>query len=230
VPIIVREGWAIIAGFAVATGAAWYLGWRFFGWPGHIGGGLGLILTAWSAWFFRDPARSVPTEPGLVISPADGLVCYAGPGQPPAELKFDGTAGAGMTRISVFMNVFNVHVNRCPVDATIAAVDYRPGKFFNASLDKASEHNERCSLRLRPSALPTADMACVQIAGLIARRIVCKVGPGASLRAGQRFGLIRFGSRVDVYLPRGVQPLVGVGDRSVAGETVFARLIPPEPR
>jgi phosphatidylserine decarboxylase len=131
-----------------------------------------------------------------------------------------------MTRVSVFMNVFNVHVNRSPVEGAVSAVDYRPGKFFNASFDKASEHNERCSLRLKAAA--GAELACVQIAGLIARRIVCRARPGDALLAGQRFGLIRFGSRVDVYLPAGVAPLVKIGERSVAGETVFARL--PEAR
>jgi phosphatidylserine decarboxylase len=173
-------------------------------------------------WFFRDPARRIPQEPGLVISPADGVVCFAGPARPPPELKIDDATAAAMTRISVFMNVFNVHVNRSPADGVVTAVDYRPGKFFNASLDKASEDNERCSLRLR---LPDGrDLACVQIAGLVARRIICKIGPGAALRAGQRYGLIRFGSRVDVYLPPGVRPLLAVGDKSVAGETIIARL------
>lgn len=198
------------------------LGVWFLGPVGHIGGVIGLILTAWCVWFFRDPARRVPADPGVVISPADGVVCYVGPSRPPAEVQVPEPAASAMTRVSIFMNVFNVHVNRCPADATVVAVHYRPGRFFNASLDKASEHNERCALHLR---LPDGrDMVCVQIAGLIARRIVCKVAPGRALLAGERFGLIRFGSRVDVYLPRGVTPRVAVGDRSVAGETVLARL------
>jgi phosphatidylserine decarboxylase len=194
---------------------------------GAVVGGVTGLLTLWAIWFFRDPPRRTPSDPGLVICPADGVISFVGPCRPPEELAVDGVQAAGMTRVSVFMNVFNVHVNRSPTDAVVSTVHYRPGKFFNASLDKASEHNERCSLKL---VLPDGrDMVCVQIAGLIARRIVCRAKPGDAYRAGQRFGLIRFGSRVDVYLPARVEPRVRTGQSVVAGETVFATLVPEVP-
>jgi phosphatidylserine decarboxylase len=189
---------------------------------GYAAGAIGAILTLWCLWFFRDPARDVPQIPGVVVSPADGVVCQVSHAKPPPDLSLAEGPTTGMTRVSVFMNVFNVHVNRAPCDCTVTKIAYHPGKFFNASLDKASEHNERNSLAIR-----TADgtvLACVQIAGLVARRIICKVREGDRLRAGQRYGLIRFGSRVDVYLPAGVQPRVSVGNRMVAGETIIAVL------
>jgi phosphatidylserine decarboxylase len=213
-PPIAREGWPIIAVIALigaaVVGVLWWL-------TGPIGGVIAVVLcglvTLWAVWFFRDPARNTPE--GLFIAPADGVVCFVGPATPPAEL---GLTGA-FARISIFMNVFNVHVNRSPADATVTGVHYRPGKFFNASLDKASEHNERCAVGLKLADGTPA--ACVQIAGLIARRVICRATAGQSLRAGQRFGLIRFGSRVDVYLPAGIEPVVKVGQMTVAGETVI---------
>ena len=182
-------------------------------------GWIGVGLTVWVYYFFRDPERVTPTRPGVIVSPADGVISLIEPAVPPAELGMDDTA---LTRISVFMNVFNCHVNRSPVAGEVVSVAYRPGKFFNASLDKASADNERNSLRLK---IPDErELAVVQIAGLVARRIVCFVKPGAELQAGERFGLIRFGSRLDVYLPEGVEPLVAIGQTMVAGETVLANL------
>jgi phosphatidylserine decarboxylase len=192
------------------------------GWPGYVAGGIGSILTLWCIWFFRDPQRLTPAVPGAVISPADGVVCQVTPAKPPVDLGLSEAATAGMTRVAIFMNVFNVHVNRSPVAATVARISYRPGKFLTASLDKASDDNERCALLLRTH--DGIDIACVQIAGLVARRIICKAKEGATLRPGQRYGLIRFGSRVDVYLPAGATPRVAVGDRTVAGETILATL------
>jgi phosphatidylserine decarboxylase len=160
-----------------------------------------------------------PKGDSLVVSPADGIVSLIEPAVPPAELGMDDTP---LTRISVFMNVFNCHVNRAPVAGEITDIAYRAGKFFNASLDKASKDNERNSLRIKMA--DGRDIAVVQIAGLVARRIVCFTKPGAHTQAGQRFGLIRFGSRVDVYLPQGVTPKVSIGQTMVAGETVLAEL------
>ncbi len=205
------EGWRFIGIFALVT-----LAIGFF-WPPllFVGG----VLTAWCAYFFRNPERITPTREGLVISPADGVVQMIQLAAPPPELEM---GDAPLTRISIFMNVFNVHVNRAPVDGKIAKLAYRPGKFLNASLDKASEHNERQSVRM--TLADGRDIAFVQIAGLVARRILIWVSEGQKLAAGERFGLIRFGSRVDVYLPDGVSPLVCVGQIAVAGETVIADL------
>ena len=182
-------------------------------------GWIGVGLTVWCYYFFRDPERVTPDRPGLIVSPADGIISLIEPAVPPKEL---GMSDRPLTRVSVFMNVFNCHVNRAPVAGEITAVAYRPGKFFNASLDKASEHNERNSLCIRLS--DGREIAVVQIAGLVARRIVCFVAPGAQTATGERFGLIRFGSRLDVYLPPGVTPLVSLGQTMVAGETVLAEL------
>ncbi|KPQ05994.1 MAG: phosphatidylserine decarboxylase Psd [Rhodobacteraceae bacterium HLUCCA12] len=206
-----REGYPFIAIFAAVT-LVLFLIWEPLGW-------IGVVLTIWCYYFFRDPERVTPQRDGLLVSPADGVVSLIEPAAPPEEL---GLGPTPMTRVSVFMNVFNCHVNRIPVSATVAAVSYRPGKFFNASLDKASTDNERNAL-----ALQLADgrkIAVVQIAGLVARRIVCDVAPGTALETGERFGMIRFGSRVDVYLPDGVHPLVALGQTMVAGETVIADL------
>lgn len=186
-------------------------------------GWVGVGLTVWCYYFFRDPERVSPTRPGLIVSPADGIVSLIEPAVPPAEL---GMADEALTRVSVFMNVFNCHVNRTPIAGEITSVAYRPGKFFNASLDKASVDNERNSLCVRME--DGTELAVVQIAGLVARRIVCFVEPGAKMQTGERFGLIRFGSRLDVYLPHGVTPLVSIGQTMVAGETVVAQLPPPE--
>lgn len=213
---IAREGRPFIAAFAVATLilgliAEWLL----------IPGG---VLTAWCILFFRDPHRMTPTRDGLVVSPADGLVVSVASVPWPKELAM----GDGMaTRIGIFMNVFDVHVNRVPVDGRITRLAYVPGAFFNASFDKASEQNERQLV-----AMETRDgrpLAFVQIAGLVARRIVCKLTEGQTVLAGERMGMIRFGSRVDVYLPAGVAPLVVEGQRCVAAETVLADLASSEP-
>lgn len=211
-----REGWPFVAGFAVAA-AALALLWQPLGW-------LGLLATGWCAYFFRDPARTVPDRDGLVVSPADGMVQLVEPAVPPPEL---GMGELSRPRISIFMDVLDVHVNRMPVAATVVRRAYRKGKFFDASLDKASQENERMALRLALG--DGQEMAVVQIAGLVARRIKCWVREGDFLPAGERFGLIRFGSRVDVYLPDGVAPLVAEGQRAVAGETVLADLLAVEP-
>ncbi|MBL3585317.1 phosphatidylserine decarboxylase [Rhodovulum sulfidophilum] len=199
---------AIAAGLTVL----FFLIWPPLGW-------IGLGLTVWVYYFFRDPERVTPTRPGLMVSPADGIVSLLEPAVPPAEL---GLGDAPMMRVSVFMSVFNCHVNRLPAAGRVTAVAYRPGKFLNASLDKASEDNERNGL-----AVELADgrrYGVVQIAGLVARRILCWTAEGQSLATGGRFGLIRFGSRLDIYLPEGVEPLVAIGQTMVAGETVIADL------
>lgn len=206
-----REGYPFIGIFAAVT-LVLFLIWQPLGW-------IGVVLTIWCYYFFRDPERVTPQRAGLLVSPADGVISLIEPAVPPAEL---GMGEAPMMRVSVFMNVFNCHVNRMPVAGKVSAVSYRPGKFFNASLDKASTDNERNSV-----ALEMADgrkIAVVQIAGLVARRIVCDVKPDTVLEAGERFGMIRFGSRLDVYLPEGVHPMVALGQTMVAGETVLADL------
>ncbi len=218
-PVLVpihREGWPFIAIFAVV---ALVLGWIWT--PLYIPG---CILVAWCVYFFRDPDRVTPIRAGLVVSPADGVVQMIQPAPPPEELDM-GTEP--LTRVSVFMNVFNVHVNRIPIDGTIDKLSYRPGKFLNASLDKASIDNERQAVRMT-----TTDghaVAFVQIAGLVARRILCNLTIDQPVLAGERFGMIRFGSRVDVYLPNGIAPLVCVGQNCVAGETVLADMVASEP-
>lgn len=209
------EGRKFVAIFAGAT-LLLFLVADILGW-------IGVGLTVWCYYFFRDPERVPPSRSGVIVSPADGIVSLIEKAVPPEEL---GMSGEALTRISVFMSVFNCHVNRMPVGGRIEAVAYRPGKFFNASLDKASADNERNSLRI---AMPDGrDVAVVQIAGLVARRIVCFVKAGDSLSTSERFGLIRFGSRLDVYLPDGVVPLVHVGQTMVAGETVLADLTLPD--
>jgi phosphatidylserine decarboxylase len=218
-PILVpinRDGWPFIAAFAVVAIVLAIL-WQPLGW-------IGALLTGWCAYFFRDPPRITPTRPGLVVSPADGVVQMIQPAVPPEEL---GLAPQPLTRISIFMNVFDVHVNRSPISGTVANLAYRPGKFFNASLDKASAFNERQAIRLRLE--DGRDLAVVQIAGLVARRIRCDLKQAQTVRTGERFGLIRFGSRLDVYLPEGVSPLVAVGQTTIAGETVIADLAATEP-
>ncbi len=211
-----RAGWPFIGLFAAATvGMAWVsepLGW------------IGAVLTAWCVYFFRDPDRVTPTREGLMAAPADGVVCLVDEAPPPPEL---GMGTAPRPRICIFMNVFNVHVNRAPIAGTVSGLAYVPGRFINASFDKASEHNERQCLRLTMT--DGRDIAFVQIAGLLARRIVCQVDEGSRLKTGERFGLIRFGSRVDTYLPEGMAPLVSVGQTTVAAETVIADLKATEP-
>ena len=186
-------------------------------------GWVGIGLTIWCYYFFRDPKRTIPVRDGLLVSPADGVISLIEKTMPPPELDIEKEE---LTRISVFMNVFNCHVNRSPIAGKVMEINYRPGKFFNASLDKASVDNERNSLVLQ---IPDGrQIVVVQIAGLVARRIVSFVKPKQTLRIGQRFGLIRFGSRVDIYLPTGVQPLVCLGQTMVSGETVIADLTSKE--
>lgn len=203
------EGRRFVAIFAAITLGLFFLA-EPLGW-------IGVGLTVWCYYFFRDPERITPQRDGLIVSPADGVISLIEKAVPPKEL---GMPDAALTRISVFMSVFNCHVNRAPIGGDVAAIAYRPGKFLSASLDKASEDNERNSLRIGLS--DGRDLAVVQIAGLVARRIVCFVKPGDALSTGERFGLIRFGSRLDVYLPDGVAPLVSVGQTMIAGETVLA--------
>ena len=207
-----REGWRFVAIFGAVTLLLYWFGL----WPLAL---LGLVLTAWCAYFFRDPQRVTPLGDGFVISPADGQVSAIEKLVPPPELDLPREP---MLRISVFMNVFDVHVNRAPVAAKIKKITYVPGLFLNADLDKASLDNERQAFTLEMG--NGLSLGVVQIAGLVARRIVKFVGDGEALQAGQRFGLIRFGSRVDVYVPEGTTICVGVGQRAVAGETVLANL------
>ena len=182
-------------------------------------GWVGIGLTIWCYYFFRDPKRTIPVRDGLLVSPADGVISLIEKTMPPPELDIEKEE---LTRISVFMNVFNCHINRSPITGKVMEINYRSGKFFNASLDKASVDNERNSLVLQ---IPDGrQIVVVQIAGLVARRIVSFVKPKQTLQIGQRFGLIRFGSRVDIYLPTGVQPLVCIGQTMVSGETVIADL------
>lgn len=204
-------------------------GWRFAGIFAAISlvlyfiaaplGVLGLALTGWCVYFFRDPNRMVPQDSNLVVSPADGMVVAVQSVVPPKAFEI-GTEER--VRISIFLNVFDVHVNRMPIGGTVRKVIYRPGKFLNASLDKASEDNE-CNTVIID--LPNQQtLAVTQIAGLIARRILCDVKEDDVLQTGQRYGLIRFGSRADIYLPVGMQSLVCEGQRTVAGETILADL------
>lgn len=203
------EGWKFVSIFGAITLVLFWI-WDPLGW-------LGLGLTVWCYYFFRDPKRAVPQNAGLLVSPADGVVSLIEHAVPPAEL---GLGPEALVRVSVFMSVFNCHVNRAPIAGRITAVAYRPGTFVNASLDKASTDNERNALAIEMADGRT--IAVVQIAGLVARRIMCWKKPGDSVRTGERFGLIRFGSRLDVYLPAGVEPQVALGQTMVAGETVIA--------
>lgn len=208
IPPIHPEGYPFIGGFALASLILFWL-WTPLGW-------IGALLTVWCALFFRDPIRVTPQRDGLVVAPADGRISMITHALPPAEL---GLGDRPLLRISIFMNVFNVHVNRSPVPGRIERIAYRPGAFINAELDKASEDNERNSLLI---SMPQGRIGVVQIAGLVARRIVSFAREGQMIGVGERFGLIRFGSRVDVYLPDGVAPLVSEGQTSIAGETVLA--------
>lgn len=211
------EGYRFVGIFGVVS-LILFAVWDPLGW-------IGLGLTVWCYYFFRDPQRAVPQAEGLMVSPADGVISLIERASPPPEL---GMGDDQRLRVSVFMSVFNCHVNRAPVAAKLLKMAYRPGKFLNASLDKASEDNERNSLLLELE--DGRQIAVVQIAGLVARRIVPFVTEGQRLLTGERFGLIRFGSRVDVYLPEGVEPLVALGQTMVAGETVIADLGQPLPR
>lgn len=177
----------------------------------------GLILTVWCIYFFRNPIRYTPQHSSLVISPADGRILSIAKSTPPINT---GLEGEEWTKISIFMNVFDVHVNRAPMEGKIINKTYFPGSFLDASLDKASEKNERLSLTMQTTY--GKDIAFVQIAGLIARRILCDVSIGSELKQGEQYGIIRFGSRVDVWLPNPISPQVIVGQRTYAGETILA--------
>ena len=208
IPPIHPEGYPFIGGFALASLILFWI-WTPLGW-------IGTVLTVWCALFFRDPVRVTPVREGIVVSPADGRVSMIAQVLPPAEL---GLGDKPLPRISIFMSVFNCHVNRSPVAGRIDRIAYRPGTFINAELDKASEDNERNSLVI---STPNGRIGVIQIAGLVARRIVSFVREGQSIGAGERFGLIRFGSRLDVYLPEGTKSLVSEGQTAVAGETILA--------
>jgi phosphatidylserine decarboxylase len=210
-----REGIKFVLLFALITIGLFFIS-DWLGWAG-VG------LTIWCYYFFRDPQRTTPTRDGLLVSPADGIISLIEKAVPPEEL---GMSPEALIRVSVFMNVFNCHVNRAPIAGDVVSIAYRAGKYFNASLDKASSDNERNSLALKIA--DGRQIAVVQIAGLVARRIVCFVKTSQVMRTGERFGLIRFGSRIDVYLPEGVHPLVSVGQSMVAGETVIADLTADE--
>jgi len=205
------EGFPFVGGLALASLVLFWL-WSPLGW-------IGTILTAWCAYFFRDPVRVTPVREGIVVAPADGRISRIANASPPAEL---GLGAKPLTRVSIFMSVFDCHVNRSPVSGRIERIAYHAGKFLNADLDKASEDNERNALVITTAS--GARIVVVQIAGLIAQRIVCFVREGISIGAGERFGMIRFGSRLDVYLPDGVRPIVAEGQTAIAGETVLADL------
>ncbi|WP_310620201.1 phosphatidylserine decarboxylase [Flexibacterium corallicola] len=205
-----REGYPFIAIAAVLTIVLGWI-WDPLFW-------IGAALTIWVCYFFRDPPRVTPVKKGLVVSPADGTVCLMGPAVPPKELDM---GEEPLMRVCVFMNVFNCHVNRAPIAGRITRVAYKAGKFFNAELDKASEDNERNGIIIEND---EHRVGVVQIAGLVARRIVCFVKEGETISAGDRFGLIRFGSRLDIYMPAGTQPQVAIGQTMIAGESIIADL------
>jgi len=205
------EGYPFIGAFALVSLVLFWL-WSPLGW-------LGTLATIWCAYFFRDPPRVTPVREGLVVAPADGRISQVISAIPPNDLDL---GSRPLPRISIFMSVFDCHVNRSPAAGKIEKIVYHPGKFLNADLDKASVDNERNCLVI---ATPSARVAVIQIAGLVARRIVCFVRPGQSIGAGERFGMIRFGSRLDVYLPEGATPMVATGQTSIAGETVLADLL-----
>ena len=207
-PIIAKEGWPFLAiAVAVSLAVGLFAGW---GWSVPL-----WLIALFVLQFFRDPAREVPADPLAVVSPADGRVVVVGRARDPYR-------DCDALKISVFMNVFNVHSNRSPIDGTVSKVEYHAGSFFNAALDKASLENERNALLLRTQS--GQDVTCVQVAGLIARRILCYVREDAVLVRGQRYGFIRFGSRVDLYLPLDAEPQAALGDKVYAAETILARL------
>ncbi len=210
-PNIHNEGWRFVGIFAAVTALLAIL-WEPLGW-------IGLILTIFCYYFFRDPERVTPQIDNVVVSPADGIVQMIAKVKAPEELKM---GNQEFTRVSVFMSVFNVHVNRAPAEGKITQSVYVPGKFLNATLDKASKDNERQLLAMKTKS--GKDLCFVQIAGLVARRIVCDAAVGQDYKVGERFGMIRFGSRLDVYLPEGVEPQVVLGQTMVAGESIIANL------
>jgi phosphatidylserine decarboxylase len=209
------QGYPFIGGFALASLILFWL-WTPLGW-------IGTLATAWCAYFFRDPVRVTPLREGLVVSPADGRVSRVVNAVPPAELAL---SDRPLPRISIFMSVFDCHVNRSPLSGRVEKMVYRPGKFISADLDKASEDNERNALVISGV---RARIGVVQIAGLVARRIVPFVQEGQAVAAGDRIGMIRFGSRLDVYLPEGTRALVAEGQTATAGETVLADLATSNP-
>jgi phosphatidylserine decarboxylase len=203
------DGFKIVAAGVLAT-LLLFLLWAPAGWAAAV-------VTLWMVYFFRDPWRVTPTRPGLLISPADGIVVSIAAATPPAELAMGDMA---VVRIGIFLNIFDVHVTRAPVGGRVAAMRYTKGRFVNASLDKASLDNERLAIRIAPPEGP--DVAFVLVAGLVARRIVCNLYDGQQVATGQRVGIIRFGSRVDIYCPPPYVPMVVAGQRMVGGETVIA--------
>jgi len=210
------DGFKFVAAGVVAT-LLLFLVWAPTGWTAAV-------VTLWMVYFFRDPWRVTPIRPGLLISPADGIVVSIAAATPPPELAMDDMA---FVRIGIFLNIFDVHVTRAPVGGRVAAIRYTKGRFVNASLDKASEHNERLAIRIAPPEGP--DIAFVLVAGLVARRIVCNIYDGQHIATGQRVGIIRFGSRVDIYCPPPYVPMVVAGQRMVGGETVLADRLAEEP-
>ena len=210
------DGFKFVAAGVLAT-LLLFLLWAPAGWAAAI-------VTLWMVYFFRDPWRVTPTRPGLLLSPADGLVVSIAAATPPSELAMGGMAAV---RVSIFLNIFDVHVTRAPVGGRVAATRYTKGRFINASLDKASEDNERLAIRIAPPEGP--DIAFVLVAGLVARRIVCNLYDGQQIATGQRVGIIRFGSRVDIYCPPPYVPMVVAGQRMVGGETVLADRLAKEP-
>jgi phosphatidylserine decarboxylase len=210
------DGFKFVAGGVLAT-LLLFLLWAPAGWAAAV-------VTLWMVYFFRDPWRVTPIRPGLLISPADGVVVSIAAAIPPPELAMGDTA---VVRIGIFLNIFDVHVTRAPVGGRVAAMRYTKGRFVNASLDKASEHNERLAIRIAPPEGP--DVAFVLVAGLVARRIVCNLYDGQQVATGQRIGIIRFGSRVDIYCPPPYVPMVVAGQRMIGGETVLADRLAEEP-
>ena len=210
------DGFKFVAAGVVAT-LLLFLVWAPTGWTAAV-------VTLWMVYFFRDPWRVTPIRPGLLISPADGIVVSIAAATPPPELAMDDMA---FVRIGIFLNIFDVHVTRAPVGGRVAAIRYTKGRFVNASLDKASEHNERLAIRIAPPEGP--DIAFVLVAGLVARRIVCDIYDGQQIATGQRVGIIRFGSRVDIYCPPPYVPMVVAGQRMIGGETVLADRLAEEP-
>jgi len=215
IPPIHPEGYPFIGTFALASLVLFWI-WTPLGW-------IGTALTVWCTLFFRDPVRVTPQREGIVVAPADGRVARVTNALPPAEI---GLGARPLPRVSIFMSVFDCHINRSPAAGRIEQIVYHAGKFVNAELDKASEDNERNALVITTGG---ARIGVVQIAGLVARRIVSWVREGQTLAAGERFGMIRFGSRLDVYLPEGVKPLVAEGQTAIAGETILADLRQSDP-
>ena len=210
------DGFKFVLAAAVAT-LLLFLLWAPAGW-------VAAVVTLWMAYFFRDPWRVTPLREGLLVSPADGIVISLAPARPPPELDM---GEADFVRIGIFLNIFDVHVTRAPIAGRVVALRYAKGRFVNASREQASLNNERMAIRLAPPEGP--EIAYVQVAGLVARRIVCDLSEGQRVAAGQRMGIIRFGSRVDVYCPPPYVPMVAAGQRMIGGETILADRLAQEP-